>query len=94
MEKDPRKFLVIIRPGSAAAALIGTDPDKIFSDMPALACSEMDLSGPHARVKRIPVESSRAGKNGVQAQVIWIAIEDIASAIEYTGPETSVGFGS
>lgn len=94
MEKEPRKFLVILRPGSAAAQIFEGAADVISSGMPALACSEMDLSGMHARVKRIPVASSKSAKSGVREQVLWIAAQDIALAVEYTGSESHAGFGS
>ena len=92
MEKELRKFIVMLHPDSVAARVFGDDPDATISELPALTCSEMDLSGAHARVKRIPAETSRAATNGVQSQVLWIATADIALAIEYTGPSVPVGF--
>jgi len=94
MEKELRKFLVILRPDSAAATIFGSDPDTTISEMPALTCSEMDLSGAHARIKRIPTEKSQAAKRGSLEQVWWIASADIAAAFEYTGSEATAGFGS
>ena len=92
MSNELRKFLVILRPDSVAGAIFADKQDVIVSGMPAITCSEMDLSGAHARVKRIPVETSQAAKSGVQAQVFWIASTDIALAIEYTGATMPAGF--
>lgn len=94
MEKELRKFLVILRPDSVAGVIFAGKQDAIASGMPAITCSEMDLSGVHARVKRIPAETSQAAKSGVQAQILWIAATDIALAIEYTGSDVPAGFAA
>ena len=87
-----KKFLVILRPGSGAAEVIGTDFDATYNGMPVLTCSAVDTTGTtFATIRRVP--SSKAAMLANQGhQTWWFHTHDIAAVFQYDGSQQQIGF--
>ncbi|MGB3288018.1 MAG: hypothetical protein WBA83_01960 [Burkholderiaceae bacterium] len=89
---DQVQFIVLLRHESATEALFANNFDAMISEHRTLFCSDMDLSGYHAKVVRIPAETSEAWKAGARRQVFWFPASDIAAAFEFDEADQAAGF--
>lgn len=86
------RFIVLLRRESETEALFFDNFDALMNEHRVLFCSEMDLSGYHAKVVRIPGESSQAWKTGARRQPFWFPASDVAAAFEYDRSNPPAGF--
>jgi len=87
------KFVIVLRAGSETEALFHQNYDTLDGERKVLFCSSLDLSGYHAKIVRIPSETSKAGLRQVGPQTFWFPAADVALAFEYDARNPSVGFG-
>jgi hypothetical protein len=87
-----RKFLVILRQGSAAEKLFTNNHDYTMDGHLVLTCETFDASGIHfALVKRIPVAKNQDGSDRSH-ESWWLSHSDISAVFQFDGSATPIGF--
>ncbi|MFY3534626.1 hypothetical protein [Achromobacter denitrificans] len=91
---EKARFAVIIGAGTETEKLFADNYDGVNGENGlVLFCSEVDLSGFHAKLVRIPGPGSRIREKGVTKQKLWIPTAHIAAMCEYGGEGPPIGFG-
>src|SRR5690625_1445234 len=74
------RYVIVLRHDSETADLFHDNYDARDGESRVLHCEEMELSGHHARVVRLPAPSSKAASYGASRQTFWFPTSDIALA--------------